>query len=235
MYLRISSIEGLGALPGNYEKQISFVLGNDKLSKVKKVAVFSLIRHIATREEVKISVRKKKLRKYHQRFLKDSALRKAAAWGYSTAASKKMMRLELGLDRLEYRQQVVVSYGEVKDLEYSKFLITKALELDPGDPDYLFEKAIICYSQKEYTQSLRCINQILRENKDDYYLEWKANILFQLQKFPACRKVIDEGLKINPWNQALLGWKVKVLQRSTKKKDIEDAENLLLRLQLFAK
>lgn len=234
-YLRMSSIEGLGALPGNYEKQISSILRDDKLSKVKKVAVFSLIYHIATREDVK--VRKKNLRRYHQRFLKDSALRKAAAWGYSMAASKKMMRLELGLDRLEYRQQVVVSYREVKvkDLEYSKFLITKALELDPGDLDYLFEKSIICYLQKEYAESLRYINEVLRSNKDDYYLEWKANILFQLLKFSACSKVIDEGLKINPWNQALLGWKVKVLQRSTKKKDVREAENLLLRLQLFAK
>lgn len=230
MYLRISAIEGLGVLPGNYEKQINSVLQEEKSPKVKKVAAFSLIRHVATRKD-SISVLQENLDRYHKRFLEDPTLRKAAAWGYSSASSGKTMRFELGINTLEYRQQVFASYREVENLGYCKFLLSKALELAPGDIDYLFEMVVICYLQKEYTDSLDYINKILDKSEDDYYLRWKASILFELRKFAACREALEQGLKINPWNTRLLGLKVQVLEKLGSK----EVEKVRRRLQLFAK
>jgi tetratricopeptide (TPR) repeat protein len=100
------------------------------------------------------------------------------------------------MDRIK---QKIKSY--INNQEFSKALeeLTRLLEKDSGNNDWLILRGDIYYLKQEYSKALNDYNKVLKKESDNKTIASKVEIIKDILKFQAIDIYASTNLNKDPW------------------------------------
>ncbi len=88
---------------------------------------------------------------------------------YESALSDLNFVLLKGQIEASIFSSIGITKGKMNDFEGSIYAINKAIEMDPDDLSYIYNRSLIEYDFKDYNGALRDLNIVLKSSPND---EW---------------------------------------------------------------
>lgn len=241
-YTRFGAVCGIisGDKPEGINSIVKFLKDPD--FRVRSATAMCLISILAKQDRKKVDLIHEKIRGEDAEFLKTAAL------GYSKPlhdavnfSPQENIKWDWHKVQMQFFDEIVETLQNwqtdplkpaLTSPEIFYDYLSKAMELDPKNPRYYFERGLVSFSQKKYEKSLIDIQKASDYNKDSpSYQFWLAKLHYYNKNYDESEKILQSFLKDFPWHYEANTIQMEIFKAKNQKEETLQMQNKLVLLK----